>query len=204
MQINKGHVYHFYNSGNNTMPIFYCRDNYLTFLEKLHAYILPYADVLSWCLLPDYFHLMLYVREAEIEIDEVARCNFTKRRTLNRSVSIMLCSYTRTIMKKVTGSVFQHSTEAVCLTDPSAIIPVWYLKEYGATSSVLNPSKDYPQLCFNYIHNAPVKEGLVKSPEDWEFSSFPDVAGLRNGKIINRERIGEMELFQSAGDYSYL
>ena len=45
---------------------------------------------------------------------------------------------------------------------------------------------NYPFICFNYIHQNPMKAGLVKRMEDWEFSSFRDYAGLRNGTLCNR------------------
>ncbi len=46
---------------------------------------------------------------------------------------------------------------------------------------------DYATACFLYIHQNPVLAGLVNRPEDWEFSSFKDYAGLRNGLIVNKE-----------------
>jgi len=204
MNINKGHIYHLCNSGNNAQPIFFDRSSYLIFLEKMHIYLLPYVDVLSWCLLPTQFHLMVYVKETEIEIEGDGLCNYRKRRNLANSVSIMLCAYIRTMRKKITGNFFQHSTEAVCLTDATYAIPAWYLMEYGSVHSKDNTEKEYPQLCFRYIHNAPIKEGLVKKKEDWEFSSYPDVTGSRKGRLINRERIREFGLFQAAINYSYL
>ncbi|MDA3778747.1 MAG: hypothetical protein PF487_00705, partial [Bacteroidales bacterium] len=42
------------------------------------------------------------------------------------------------------------------------------------------------QVCFNYIHQNPVKAGLVKNAVDWEFSSAVDYAGLRDGKLVNK------------------
>jgi len=50
------------------------------------------------------------------------------------------------------------------------------------------------QVCFNYIHNIPVKAGLVKKPEDWEFSSYADIIGLRNGTLANRLRLEKLGL----------
>jgi putative transposase len=50
-----------------------------------------------------------------------------------------------------------------------------------------NPEKEYPQVCFHYIHKNPVKAKLVKQETDWEFSSASDYAGIRNGKLINKE-----------------
>jgi len=46
---------------------------------------------------------------------------------------------------------------------------------------------DYATACFLYIHQNPVMAGLVFSPKDWEFSSFRDYAGLRNGKLVKKE-----------------
>jgi putative transposase len=41
---------------------------------------------------------------------------------------------------------------------------------------------------FTYIHNNPVERGLVIRPEDWEWSSARDWAGLGGGTIpIDKE-----------------
>ena len=37
--------------------------------------------------------------------------------------------------------------------------------------------------CARYIHLNPVKAGLVRSAEDWEYSSYRDFVGLRDGKV---------------------
>ena len=34
-----------------------------------------------------------------------------------------------------------------------------------------------------YIHLNPVTAGFVSAPEDWEFSSYPEYAGLRSGTL---------------------
>jgi len=52
-----GNLYHIYNQGNNRIPIFFSRENYLFFLKKIKQYVLPYADVLAWCLMPNHFLL---------------------------------------------------------------------------------------------------------------------------------------------------
>ena len=35
----------------------------------------------------------------------------------------------------------------------------------------------------NYIHQNPVRAGLSKRLADWEYSSYRDYAGLRNGSL---------------------
>ena len=68
MQFEKDHIYHIYNQGNNRQQIFFDRENYLFFLQKMNDYLLPYCDIMAWCLMPNHFHWMVYVREIIVEI----------------------------------------------------------------------------------------------------------------------------------------
>jgi len=198
MQFEPNNIYHLYNRGNNSQTLFFNRENYLFFLQKAKTYITPYADILAWCLMPNHFHFMVYVNYVEIKISEqVTKSNqINKMRTLNDSISIMLRSYARAIQnqEKFTGSLFQHRTKSVCLTNVAGISPAWFNTNYGAIIHIPDLEKEYPQVCFNYIHHNPIKSCLVKKAEEWEFSSYPDYCGLRNGKLINRERAKEFGL----------
>ena len=69
MLIEKGHIYHIYNQGNNRQKIFFNRENYFFFLGKMKEYIMPYADIMAWCLMPNHFHWMVYVKETMINIE---------------------------------------------------------------------------------------------------------------------------------------
>ena len=55
------HIYHIYNQGNNRQRIFFNRENYLFFLKKIREHILPFAEILAWCLMPNHFHLIIAV-----------------------------------------------------------------------------------------------------------------------------------------------
>lgn len=202
MNFETGNLYHIYNQGNNRQKIFFSRENYLFFLNKIKAHILPHADIVAWCLMPNHFHLMVYVHDLEIEVnssegvgssDGVTPSDaLTKTRTLNESIGILLRSYTRAINKQEnsTGSVFRKETKAECLTNANGITPSFY----GSHINVRIPEKEYPQACFNYIHQNPVKANFGKLPEEWEFSSYPDYYGMRDGKLINRARAAEFGL----------
>jgi len=50
-----------------------------------------------------------------------------------------------------------------------------------------------------YIHLNPVIAGLASKPEDWEFSSYREYAGLRNGTLPRPEAI--LSQFLSVADY---
>lgn len=210
MQFEPNNIYHIYNRGNNSQKIFFKRDNYLFFLKKLQTYITPFADILAWCLMPNHFHLMVYVNRITISehslpdsagsSEQVSHSHqltkLTKERSMNDSISILLRSYTRAINKQEsrTGSLFQHRTKAICLSDTSGVTPAWFQTNYGTLINVDDPDKAYPQSCFNYIHMNPVNAGLSNNPISWEFSSYPDYFGKRSGKLINRDRTDEFGL----------
>ncbi|SDC12936.1 transposase [Williamwhitmania taraxaci] len=205
MEFEVGHLYHIYNQGNNRQRVFFTRENYLFFLEKISKHITPYADVLAWCLMPNHFHLMVHVNH--ISLPENASPSATSMRTsisrartanvtLQQSIGIMLASYTRAINKQNgwSGSLFRQETKAICLTRNDELTRAWFF--FDGVTSINNtpPELQYPNLCYNYILRNPVKDGLVKSIDEWEFSSYLDVVGERHGRLISRERIAEFGL----------
>ncbi|MBE9467233.1 MAG: transposase [Bacteroidetes bacterium] len=197
MNFEKGHMYHIYNQGNNRQKIFFEKENYLFFLKKIKTYITPYCDIFAWCLMPNHFHLMVLVREVELAVNsthEVTSLSHlvnssSKTRTLNNSIAIMLRSYTRAINKRrnMSGSLFREATKAECLNCKKKISPSFFSNNGVTKINIQNTEREYPQVCFNYIHQNPVKAGLVKNAIDWEFSSAIDYAGLRDGKLVNLE-----------------
>jgi hypothetical protein len=38
----------------------------------------------------------------------------------------------------------------------------------------------------NYIHQNPIRARLSRKPVDWEYSSYRDYAGIRNGILTNK------------------
>ena len=162
---------------------------------------MPYADVLAWCLMPNHFHLMVYVREVELPVkDGSGRLRLSvslrhtesdktsKHRTINESIGIMLMAYTKALNKQKdrTGKLFREQTKAECVNCPKGITPS-FLKRNGITEiNIQHPEKQYTQVCFNYIHQNPVKAKLVAKTTDWEFSSAVDYAHLRQGQLINK------------------
>jgi len=203
MDFTKGELYHVYNRGNNRDKVFYSHRNYLFFLEKINAYVLPYADVLAWCLMPNHFHLMVYINEVELMPSNVlnqadvsdpltsSERVAVRTRTLNQSIGIMLRSYTNAIHKQEgrTGALFQEETKAILLSDDISYIPSYFPSAFGTIiTAYQDDDMSYAERCFHYIHQNPVSSHMVKTAEDWEFSSYRDYAGLRNGKLINKER----------------
>ncbi len=195
MNFEKGYIYHIYNQGNNRRKIFFKRENYLFFLKKIKTYVTPYADIIAWCLMPNHFHLMVLVRELESQglTSSQALTAKQSKRTFNDSIGIMLRTYTRAINKQenFSGTLFRKETKAECVNCPAGLSPSFFIKDGITILNVKSPEQEYPRLCFDYIHQNPLKAGLVINAADWEFSSAMDYAGLRNGKLVNRVVAGK-------------
>ncbi len=90
-----------------------------------------------------------------------------------------ILSYTKAINKRYhrCGSIFQ-----------------------GRFQVILVDSDGYRLRLSRYIHLNPVKSGLVKCPEDWEFSSYADYAGFRQGTLPKMEnllkQVGSADAYQ--------
>lgn len=186
MHLEEGHIYHIYNRGNNKTQVYFNRNNYLYFLGKLPKFILPYCSIMAWCLMPNHFHLMIYVHRLQV---------VGKNDNLNSSIGRLLSSYTRAINKQNgrTGSLFQKHTKAKCLTKLNSISENYWQSEFGTIINLDNGQFDYPQACLKYIHQNPVTNSLVNDPIEWEFSSYRDYYKNRNGKLIDYE-LSEKEL----------
>ncbi len=232
MHFEPEHSYHIFNQGNNRELIFFNKENYFFFLKKIKTHIVPFADVLAYCLMPNHFHLMVYTshqmtvshqmtspkiatnqmtlshqmpsqpsHQMTSEVDPLTHQmtsshQMSEGQTLVQSIAIMLRSYTRAIniQESRSGSLFKPHTKAVCLTKNSTITPAFFDTIHGAYINIPYPDKEYPKLCFNYIHNNPVKAGLVKNANEWEFSSYCDYYENRHNSIINFLRAKECGL----------
>ena len=180
-------IYHIYNQGNNRQPIFFKPENYLFFVRKMRDYLLPHGDMLCYCLMPNHFHWLFFVREVS-----VARTDFNSPgdskspgeyagRTLNESIAILLRSYTRAINKQEqrSGALFREDTKA----KDGWIEGFIALEDRRTRSQFWN---DFGYTCFQYIHENPIKAGLVNRAQDWPYSSCQDYMGIRSGTLCNQ------------------
>ena len=153
-------IYHVYNRCNELM--FHKKENYIYFLGKIRKHVLPYADILSYCLMPNHFHLLICVKDKGVELEEGS---LTMQR-FSKSIGHMLSSYTQAINRQEDrkGSLFAHNTKSIMLN---------------------MKGNDYLLNCFMYIHQNPLLAGLVEKIEDWEYSSYPEYVGKRNGTLVN-------------------
>ena len=187
MQFSQGYQYHIYNQGNNRQKIFFHPANFLFFREKIKTHIMPFADILAYCLMPNHFHLMVEIKEVELLRSAISGSNLThnsagnlrNRKSLisiNESIGVLLRSYTRAIniQEKRTGALFREGTKAICLNE-TKLSKNWFISQGVTYLNTEIPEKQYSQVCFNYIHFNPIVAKLVAKIEDWEYSSYYDL-----------------------------
>lgn len=171
MNYEPGEIYHIYNQGNNQQKLFFNRDNYVFFINKMRDHLTDHCDILAWCLMPNHFHWLVKVKDRYINQNTDLKNTplYDSVPPLNRSLSVLLSSYAKAINKsqRRSGSLFRSKTKAKKL------------------NSDKSKNDKYPLICFLYIHQNPLRAGLVSQLNDWEFSSYRDFAGLRNGTLCN-------------------
>jgi putative transposase len=104
----------------------------------------------------------------------------------------LLSSYTRAINKQEDriGSLFRCKTKA-----KNGIIEGFITVEGRKRNLFFLPENNYAATCFNYIHENPVKSGLVNSIFTWKYSSAAEYKNLNNQGICNHVLAKKLGLF---------
>ncbi len=182
-------IYHIYNQGNNRRDVFLKEAHYFYFIEKMRQHLLPFGDLLSWCLMPNHFHWQFRVKENTLPQYRVAKrpTDRNKSITLNASIGILLRSYTRGVNKELnwSGSLFRNETKAKGKLLDEIIT---------ANHPHFRNTRFYDHICFEYIHQNPVKANLVKEAAQWRFSSAREYKWQLENGLCNRNLARELGL----------
>lgn len=97
---------------------------------------------------------------------------------LRKNIGIQLSSYTKAINKAFgrNGSLFQQHTKAKIVDDETYLLRL-----------------------VTYIHQNPLRSGLVENLTTWKYSSYLDLAGYRNGTLVDHSVVNEY--FASVEDF---
>lgn len=167
-------IYHVYNRGNDKNLIFFEERNYDYFLLKIKNELISYCDVLAYCLMPNHYHLMLYIKQSNDK-------TYMDNHPLVRKIGTLQSSYTRAIQKQnnSTGSVFQQKAKAKLID---------------------NSTYNYALTCFHYIHQNPLKAKIVNKLENYNYSSFNEYLNLKPN-LCNIELAKEFGLYNEVTFY---
>ncbi len=127
----------------------------------------------------NYIYFLQLVRRYLIanSVDIVAYCLmpnhyhflvYLRDETLSDAMKLLSLAYTKAINKRFnrSGVLFQGRFQSIHVTETDYLIHL-----------------------SRYIHLNPVKANLVQQPEEWEFSSYSEYAGLRSGTLPKTEYV---------------
>jgi putative transposase len=190
MHIIQNEFYHIYNRGNNKQKIFFNDENYIYFTKKIGEQLAGCTHIICYCLMPNHFHIIIQANERSIQ----QRNSFGGKsmQELPYRIGILQSSYTQAInnQNNTSGSLFQQKSKAKTLSEQVNGKQLYYLEN-----------------CFFYIHNNPLVAGLVSNLNDWQWSSYLDYAGVRNGGFCNKKLFLELtgltgdDIVKYQGDY---
>jgi putative transposase len=164
----EGGTYHVYNRGNGDDPIFRNHANYEYFLKKYFLYMSMHWETHAWCLMPNHFHFIVTVKPPLMG-EEYTQCSQAFANLCNGYAQ----SFNR--QHKRMGSLFMRSFRRKNVTD-----------------------RDYLKTLTCYVHNNPVKPGMVRYPDQWEYSSYNQ---LYNADASKYETHSLLKLFGSKGEF---
>lgn len=174
IRLQSGNMYHIYNRGINSCPIFTETTNYAHFLGLYEKHITPVADTFAWVLMGNHFHLAIRILNAETQVYEAVE---KREKTINQAFSNLFNAYTKAFNKKYvrTGSLFEHSFKRKLI-----------------------PDLDYLKKIILYIHDNPVHHGFCSHPLEYPWSSYLSYVDQKSNKF---QRLAD-SVFRD-GDSSY-
>jgi hypothetical protein len=189
MYLDEGEFYHIYNRGNNRRKLFFEDADYLYFLKRLRASIYPFCEILTWCLMPNHFHLMVQANGHTIR--ERSTFGGKPMQELPYRIGVMLSGYSQHMNRKrnTTGSYFQQKTKAISMS------------EEMQRKSCPGDRMAYITRQMHYHHQNPVIAGLVQKMEEWPWSSFRDYAGFRHGTLCNKQLLFDITGYKATTFY---
>ncbi len=116
--------------------------------------------------MPTHFHFLVRV-SSNIDVPHLKGVAHLSQ-AISKQIQTLLSSYTKAINKRYNrhGSLFQQNTKAKQVASDSYLITLLI-----------------------YIHQNPIRSGLVKKAEDWLYSSYQDYIDLRNDTLPSKELI---------------
>lgn len=162
--------YHIYNRGNNKENLFKEERNYTYFLNLLKKYIISVAEVYSYCLLKNHFHILIRPKEVESKL-------------ISRAFSNMFNTYTKSINKAYDreGSLFRDRFSRIHVDSEEYLKSlILYIHLNPSYHQFTNNFKLYPHSSYHSI----ISEKNTLLQRDEVISLFGD----RDNFIYEHER----------------
>jgi len=165
--------YHIFNRGNNKENLFIEDENYLHFLKLIKNHLLSIAEIYSYCLMKNHFHLVLKIKSKEY-IEKIVSVD-----KIHQPFSNLFNAYTKAINKKYNreGSLFK----------------VRFKRERIE-------SEEYLRNVIVYVHLNPVKHEFQENYIDYKYSSYNSILSDKPTLLLRND---VLELFGDKENYIY-
>lgn len=180
----KGNFYHIYNRGNGKMEIFRDRDDYLLFLRRLRENLYPHLQAIKTFYKGQYVAKLLPPNSFDIVCYCLMPNHFhllIYQKTdipISVLISKICTSYSKCFNKKYerVGTLFQDRFKAVNVKSNDQLL--WLSA---------------------YIHNNPIKNGLVKNLEKYPYSSYGEYMDMSSDTLCRNDII--MDQYKKSSNY---
>lgn len=163
-----GRYYHLFNRGSNRQLLFYNRGNYIYFLKLLDRYLTGYTEILSYCLLPNHFHLVVRIKN-QLKFDNESTVTNDEKvgELVVRQIKRLFITYAMAInrQEKRVGNLFDPKYKRLEIT-----------------------TDEYLKYVIFYCHYNSEKHSIEDNFKDYYFSSFSALISTFNTKL-NRELV---------------
>ncbi len=166
-KLTKDNYYHIFNRGNNMCDIFIEQNNYDYFLSLLTKYIIPIADIYSYCLLKNHFHLLVRINDIDDE------------NQISQSFANMFNAYAKAINRRYNrkGSLFQRKFKRAIIDSEEYLREVIiYINLNPVYHKFVNKAEKYKYSSYNaLVSNKPTqlkREEVIDLFEDKENFKF--------------------------------
>ncbi len=170
-----GKIYHLFNRAVGNEKLFNSKENYLYFLRKYGEHSKAVCDTYCYCLLPNHFHLLVKIKDDKNITDHFQRI---KGKEPDVYDNIKLSDF---IMERVGNWLNSYTKAFNKMYNRKGALFMDYTKR-----TEIEKDNDFCKI-IHYILANPVHHGLVKTIEEWPYSSYHSFLSDSPTRLLRNE-----------------
>ena len=127
--LEKDHYYHIYNKAVTGSYLFTEDKNYRFFISKIKRYLLEVSNIISYCLMPNHYHLIMQLRSPDLPV-AMGQLGMSYSKSFN-------------MVHKRKGHLFQGRYQSKLIEDDNYLV---YLSRYIHLNPVSAGLVNYPEV----------------------------------------------------------
>lgn len=211
--LESGYFFHIYNRGINGCKVFENDDNRFFFLKKAKQYLLPVAEVYAYCLMPNHFHFLLYIKDdldgfakEQVQIQD----SFAKVLNFGKAPNCEAPKFRKTSTKIKQAEHGLHSEKSIASKQIGKLISSYtqaYNKYHNRHGALFErpfkrkriQTEEYLRQSIVYIHKNVLELGI--NMDSYDFSSYKSlVSDMKTA--VSKDKV--IELFGGKSNFKYV